>query len=114
MWSVRYATSGSTHGQRTKLDRRKLPSSTLRRPCRPRHASTPEELRRLVDRQRRCPMISVPSFAFVALGCTAVPASDLTRANRLVTCFESLEDVAGGVGEVGIEGEALAVDLDGR
>jgi hypothetical protein len=39
---------------------------------------------------------------------------DLTRANRLVTCFESLEDVAGGVGEVGVEGEALAVDLDGR
>ena len=39
---------------------------------------------------------------------------DLTRANRLVTCFEPLEDVAGGVGEVGVEGEALAVDLDGR
>jgi hypothetical protein len=37
-----------------------------------------------------------------------------TRANRLVTCFEPLEDVAGGVGEVGGEGEALAVDLDGR
>jgi hypothetical protein len=41
-------------------------------------------------------------------------ASDLTRANRLVTLFEPLEDVAGGVGEVGVEGEALAVDLDGR
>jgi hypothetical protein len=40
--------------------------------------------------------------------------SDLTRANRLVTCFEPLEDVAGGVGEVGVEGEALTVDLDGR
>lgn len=40
--------------------------------------------------------------------------SDLTRANRLVTCFEPLEDVAGCVGEVGVEGEALAVDLDGR
>ena len=39
---------------------------------------------------------------------------DLTRAIRLVTCFEPLEDVAGGVGEVGVEGEALAVDLDGR
>jgi hypothetical protein len=38
----------------------------------------------------------------------------LTRANLLVTCFEPLEDVAGGVGEVGGEGEALAVDLDGR
>jgi hypothetical protein len=31
-----------------------------------------------------------------------------------VTCFEPLEDVAGGLGEVGVEGEALAVDLDGR
>ena len=39
---------------------------------------------------------------------------DLTRANRLVTCFEPLEDVAGGAGEFGVEGEALAVDLDGR
>jgi hypothetical protein len=39
---------------------------------------------------------------------------DLTRANRLVTRFEPLEDVAGGVGEVGVEGEALTVDLDGR
>ena len=44
--------------------------------------------------------------------CTAMP--DLTRANRLVTCFEPREDVAGGVGEVGVEGEALAVDLNGR
>ena len=40
--------------------------------------------------------------------------SDLTRANRLVTCFEPLGDVAGGVGEFGVEGEALAVDLNGR
>jgi len=40
--------------------------------------------------------------------------ADLTRANRLVTCFEPREDVAGGVGEVGVEGEALAVDLNGR
>jgi alkylation response protein AidB-like acyl-CoA dehydrogenase len=39
---------------------------------------------------------------------------DLTRANRLVTCCEALEDVAGGVGEVGVDGEALAVDVDGR
>ena len=37
----------------------------------------------------------------------------LTRANRLVTTFEPAEDGAGGVGEVGFEGEALAVDLDG-
>jgi len=37
----------------------------------------------------------------------------LTRANRLVTTFELAEDGAGGVGEVGFEGEALAVDLDG-
>jgi hypothetical protein len=39
---------------------------------------------------------------------------DLTRANRLVTCFEPLENVAGGVGEIGVEGEVLAVDLNGR
>ena len=43
-----------------------------------------------------------------------VHGSGLTRANRLVTCFESLEDVAGGVGKVGVDGEALAVDVDGR
>ena len=48
------------------------------------------------------------------LGVAIGSVSDLTRANRLVTCFEPLEDVAGGVGEVGGEGEALAVDLDGR
>ena len=41
-------------------------------------------------------------------------AYNLTRANRLVTCFEPLEDVAGGVGEFGVKGEALAVDLNGR
>ena len=40
--------------------------------------------------------------------------SVLTRADRLVTCFEPLEDVAGGVGEVGVKSEALAVDLNGR
>ena len=40
-------------------------------------------------------------------------SSGLTRANRLVTTFEPAEDGAGGVGEVGFEGEALAVDLDG-
>ena len=31
----------------------------------------------------------------------------LTRANRLVTCFEAVEDGAGGVGEVGVEGNTL-------
>jgi hypothetical protein len=31
-----------------------------------------------------------------------------------VTCFEPLEDVAGGVGEVRVEGDALTYDLDGR
>ena len=40
--------------------------------------------------------------------------SGLTRANRLVTFFEPVEDGAGGVGEVGVEREALAVDVDGR
>lgn len=38
----------------------------------------------------------------------------MTRAIRLVTRFEPREHGAGGVGEVGVEGEALAVDLDGR
>jgi hypothetical protein len=43
-----------------------------------------------------------------------IGGSGLTRATHLVTCFEPLEDVAGGVGEVGVEGEVLAVDLNGR
>ena len=43
-----------------------------------------------------------------------VAPSDLTRANRLVTFFEPVEDGAGGLGEVGVEREALAVDVDGR
>jgi hypothetical protein len=33
---------------------------------------------------------------------------------RLAAKSEPLEDVAGGIGELGVEGEALAVDLDGR
>jgi hypothetical protein len=31
-----------------------------------------------------------------------------------VTCLEPLEDVAGGIGEIGVEGEAAAVDLNVR
>jgi hypothetical protein len=55
---------------------------------------------------------SAPGQRWRSAGYSADPG--LTRANRSVTCFEPLEDVAGGVGEVGVQGEALAVDLDGR
>jgi len=64
---------------------------------------------------------SVPSSRDFQLGSvglevktTAGSVSDWTRANRLVTFVEPVEDGAGCVGEVGVEGEALAVDVDGR
>src|SRR5665648_559063 len=53
----------------------------------------------------------LPAFTGIAVHDAWAPY-DLTRANRLVTTFELAEDGAGGVGEVGFEGEALAVDLD--
>jgi hypothetical protein len=31
-----------------------------------------------------------------------------------VTTFAPVEDVAGGLGELGVEGELSAIDLDGR
>src|SRR5579859_5036351 len=65
-------------------------------------------------RERPCHLTRRGMHAECLLWAHARAVSGLTRANRLVTCFEPLEDVASGVGEVGVEGEALAVDLDGR
>lgn len=45
---------------------------------------------------------------------SGVPLFDLTRAISLVTRFEGGEQGPGGRGEVRLEGELLAVDLDGR
>jgi 2-methylisocitrate lyase-like PEP mutase family enzyme len=63
-------------------------------------------------------VVAAQGATAIATASWAVSASfgkpDLTRANRLVTWFEPAEEVAGGVGEVGVEGESLAVDLDGR
>jgi hypothetical protein len=43
-----------------------------------------------------------------------LPATVKLPGTRLAAKSEPLEDVAGGIGELGPEGEALAVDLDGR